>query len=327
MQWPTWHDAMDQALYGPDGFFRRERPADHFRTSVHASELFATALVRLAELCGARSVIDVGAGRGELLTALARLAPALGLVGVELASRPPDLPTPIEWLRQLPNGVTGSLVIANEWLDNIPIDVVEVDAAGRPRLVHVDPNTGEESLGRVAAGELASWLDTWWPLADAEPGRRAEIGLTRDAAWAGVVQRVRHGVLVAIDYTHHRDDRPPFGTLAAYQDGRTVRPVPDGSRDITAHVAVDACAAAGEAAGATTTVLTTQRRALRMLGVDARLPPRELATSDPPAYVQALGRTSEAAELLDGTGLGGFEWLIQSVGTDVPAELASSPRT
>ena len=48
--------------------------------------------------------------------------------------------------------------------------------------------------------------------------------------------------------------------------------VPDGSRDITAHVALDACAAAGEAAGAGETVLTTQRAALRELGLDARRP-------------------------------------------------------
>lgn len=34
---PTWKQAWDAALYGPDGFFRREAPAAHFRTSVHAS--------------------------------------------------------------------------------------------------------------------------------------------------------------------------------------------------------------------------------------------------------------------------------------------------
>ncbi len=41
---------MTEALYGPDGFFVREPgPAGHFRTSVHASPLFAGALVRLVE--------------------------------------------------------------------------------------------------------------------------------------------------------------------------------------------------------------------------------------------------------------------------------------
>ena len=40
---PTWKQAWDAALYGADGFFRRESPAAHFRTSVHASPLFAAA--------------------------------------------------------------------------------------------------------------------------------------------------------------------------------------------------------------------------------------------------------------------------------------------
>ena len=41
---PTWKAAWDDALYGAAGFFRRESPIAHFRTSVHASSLFARAL-------------------------------------------------------------------------------------------------------------------------------------------------------------------------------------------------------------------------------------------------------------------------------------------
>jgi SAM-dependent MidA family methyltransferase len=40
---------MERALYGPDGFFVRHAPAEHFRTSVTASPLFAAAIGRLAE--------------------------------------------------------------------------------------------------------------------------------------------------------------------------------------------------------------------------------------------------------------------------------------
>ncbi len=323
MAWPTWREAMEHALYGPHGFFRRERPADHFRTSVHASDLFASAIGRLAEQCGASTVIDIGAGSGELLRALAKQAPSVNLLGVELAARPPDLSPAIEWARELPHGVEQALIIANEWLDNVPVEVVEVGQDGRPLLVHVDPASGEETLGRPVAGEDADWLNTWWPLEGAEPGSRAEIGRSRDTAWAGVVARAKQAVLVAIDYSHRRADRPPYGTLSAYQDGRAVHPVPDGTRDITAHVALDSCAAAGEAAGASSTVLTTQQHALRTVGINAGLPPRELAASDPPAYVAALTRTSEAAELLDSAGLGGFEWLIQARGTDIPAALTA----
>ncbi|HEX5994743.1 MAG TPA: hypothetical protein VFY84_06340, partial [Jiangellales bacterium] len=80
MAWPTWRQAMEHALYGPDGFFRRERPSDHFRTSVHASELFAAAIGRLAEQCDVRTVVDVGSGSGELLVALAKHQPELDLL-------------------------------------------------------------------------------------------------------------------------------------------------------------------------------------------------------------------------------------------------------
>src|SRR5690606_26764082 len=44
-----WRAAAQDALYGPRGFYRRpgEGPAGHFRTSVHASPLFAGAVARL----------------------------------------------------------------------------------------------------------------------------------------------------------------------------------------------------------------------------------------------------------------------------------------
>jgi len=36
--WLSWRQAMQAALYGPAGFYARgERPAWHFRTSVHVS--------------------------------------------------------------------------------------------------------------------------------------------------------------------------------------------------------------------------------------------------------------------------------------------------
>jgi SAM-dependent MidA family methyltransferase len=94
--------------------------------------------------------------------------------------------------------------------------------------------------------------------------------------------------------------------------------VPDGSCDLTSHVALDASAAAGRDAGATTTVLTTQRTALHALGVRRSVPDHGLATSDPAAYLQGLSAAGEAAELTDPAGLGGFGWLIQTVGVELP---------
>jgi SAM-dependent MidA family methyltransferase len=198
---------------------------------------------------------------------------------------------------------------------------VEVAEDGSLRLVRVNPETGAERLAETVDTAGAAWLESWWPLAS--PGDRAELGCSRDEAWANAVGSLVAGLAVAIDYAHAKNARPPYGTLCGYRAGRVVAPVPDGSCDVTAHVALDACAAAGERAGATATVLTTQRAALRALDVKGSRPPYELARSDPQAYLQALQSASEAGELLDPGGLGGFGWLVQSVGDRrIPSALA-----
>ncbi|MEV5746238.1 SAM-dependent methyltransferase [Actinoallomurus sp. NPDC052308] len=323
-----WRAAMQQALYGPEGFYTRgERPAAHFRTSVHASHRFALALARLiVEVDTALGhparfdLVDVGAGCGELLAEIlpvTSLAGRLRPIAVEVAPRPEGLSGSIEWRAAPPDEITG-LVIANEWLDNVPIDVVELTDEG-PRLVVVDPRTGAEIPGPAPAPEDTEWLERWWPLR--EPGDRAEIGRHRCAAWASVLERLRGGLALAVDYAHERDHRPPYGTLTGYRDGRCVSPVPDGSCDITAHVALDACAEAGGRAGATATLLTTQRAALRALGLRGERPALDLARSDPRGYLQALRAAGEDAELIDPSGLGSFGWLVQTVGVDVPAVL------
>jgi SAM-dependent MidA family methyltransferase len=309
---PTWKQAWDAALYGPSGFFRREAPAAHFRTSVHASPLFAQALVRLARDAGLDTVVDIGAGRGELLTQVRAFDAGLDLLGVEVAARPAGLDPAIAWTAALPESVEG-LVVANEWLDDIPCHVVEVDEDGVPRVVHVDPVTGEETLGAALGhpsvpASLGAWVERWWPLSGAENGTRAEIGSTRDAAWADVVRRVSRGIAVAVDYGHTLDDRPPFGSIRSYRDGREVEVLPDGSRDVTAHVAMDAVA---DRVGGR---LHRQRDILGDLGVSGERPDLARATSDPQGYLTALGAATEAAELTAAGGLGDFWWLLSSTG-------------
>ena len=126
MPFVRWRDAWTEALYGADGFFVSQRPAQHFRTAAAASGLFAEAVARMVGDEGFDTVVDVGAGGGELLRGLRELAPGLTLVGVDLAPRPDDLPAGIAWHREIPAEFDG-LLIAHEWLDNIPCDVVELD--------------------------------------------------------------------------------------------------------------------------------------------------------------------------------------------------------
>ncbi|MEV7976183.1 SAM-dependent methyltransferase [Streptomyces sp. NPDC086519] len=319
-----WRAATEAALYGPGGFYRRpEGPAGHFRTSVHASRLFAEAVAEL--LCrldealgrpGTLDFVDMGAGRGELVSGVLAALPAdvaarVRAYAVELADRPPGLPDRITWLTELPRTVNG-LIFANEWLDNVPVEVAEVDTAGVARLVLVRPD-GTELLGERVSGADAQWLARWWPLST-EPGLRAEIGLPRDRAWASAVTSLQRGLAVAVDYAHTLATRPPFGTLTGFRDGRATAPVPDGTCDITAHVALDACTALDPALRLPEASLCTQRDALRALGLIGARPPLTLASTHPAGYVRALAIAGEAAELIAPGGLGDFLWLLQPVG-------------
>ena len=307
-----WLDAWTDALYGADGFFLREAPAAHFRTSVSASALFGTAVRRLAGLVDDAlghpdpfDVVDVGAGRGELLAGLGDVPPRWRLTGVDLAPDPGAGARGARtgWRARIPR-VTG-LLIANEWLDDVPL---EVTFDGRRVLVDDD---GTESLGGAASPESLDWTAAWWP-----QGRRVEVGLSRDRAWADAVAQVERRVAVAVDYGHvlggrgSRGDRRP--TLTGWRDGRPVHPVPDGQRDITAHVALDAVAAACGGR------LTSQHEALSALGIRSEPPPRELSTTDPRGYLARLAESSSAAELLDRRSLGSYGWVVTAVGTADP---------
>lgn len=329
--WPGWRKATQDALYGPGGFYRGpEGPAGHFRTSVHASPLYARAVALLLhhvdEALGhppALDFVDMGAGRGELTVGVLAALPSdvaarTRAYGVDLAERPAGLPDRVTWLAEPPARITG-LLFANEWLDNVPVEVAETDAAGVTRTVLVRPD-GTELPGPPVAGAEAGWLARWWPLEGAV-GLRGEIGLPRDEAWASAVSRLERGLAVAVDYVHTAAARPPFGTLTGFREGRETTPVPDGTCDITAHVAVDACARAGEEAVSEPSLVVSQRTALQALGISGVRPPLSLASTDPAAYVRALAHAGEGAELTAQGGLGDFGWLTQPVGMPNPFAL------
>jgi SAM-dependent MidA family methyltransferase len=306
MELPDWHEAWRAALYGPTGFFARgSRPADHFRTSPLVGPELAEAVVALldrVDLALGRpnplDFVDVGAGGGELAAQVLALGKRFGgrlrVRAVELVR--PALPAGVEWSSELPDQVTG-LVIAHEWLDSLPCRIVQMHGR-RVVEVHVAPD-GTESLGDPV---FSDWLDAWWPLS--VEGQRAEIGVTRDAAWADLVARVAAGAALAVDYGHFAGSRPFAGSLTGYRGGRQVPPVPDGSCDITAHVAFDAVAAVAPGE------LLTQREALAALGITAGPPAAGLAAQDPLGWLAASARAGRVAELRDPAGLGGFHWLL-----------------
>jgi SAM-dependent MidA family methyltransferase len=320
--------------------------------------VFAAGVARLLEEVDvglgrpeALDFVDMGAGGGELGSAVVAALPRevaarVRVHAVDVAPRPEGLDDRVTWSAEPPRGARG-LLFANEWLDNVPLDVAAPDPHGTPRYVEVDPETGEERLGEPLEPDDSAWLARWWPHPDdGEPGGangvpgavpespgdllvppadgpfawRAEIGRSRDEAWARAVDGMAAGLAVAADYGHTRPGRPRWGTLTGYRKGRQVAPIPDGSRDVTAHVAMDAVA---DIRGGT---LTTQREALRALGVSGTRPPLALAGQDPAGYVRALAAAGEAAELTARGGLGDFLWLTTAIDPQ-PAVPAPPPAT
>ena len=275
-------------------------------------EQLARAVLVLMDREGLETFVDMACGRGELLERVHRLRPHLLCLGVDIVERP-QLSERIGWLQspggqRLPDeldGLTDTLVFANEWLDVVPCPIAELDERGELREVLVKAATGQERLGDVVSGADRRWAERFWPVEGLEGGERVEIGKTRDLAWDDLVSRVGTGLAVAVDYGHTISSRPSAGTLTGFRQGRQVRPIPDGSCDLTAHVAMDSLAH---------DELTDQRTALRQLGVSGRLPPIEQARENPMAYLRGVSSASAAAALTARGGLGDFLWAFKNCG-------------
>lgn len=314
MVWQSWQAAWQEALYGSGGFYRQASgPAAHFATSAQGipggGALLARTVAALAGDAGCTRIVEVGAGRGELLREISVRAPALRLTGVDVVDRPARLPEEVGWLvgaggADLPvelHDLTGTLVLAHEWLDVVPCPIVEHDGAGW-RAVEVDDD-GSERLGAAIDGADLEWLQRNWPCAPMV-GSRAEVGATRDAAYRDLRSRLASGLFVVVDYGHLVADRPAAGSLTGYRDGEQCPPLPDGSTDITAHVAMDTLGAGR---------LVRQRELLDRLGLRPPHPPLDLAREDPPAYLAQLAARSCYAQLTAPGGLGDFWWAISTL--------------
>ena len=263
----TLTDAWEETLIGDRSFYRGPDgdPYRHFATDIAGSaEILPLIreLLAFADDCdgGPLTVIDVGSGAGGLLARLAMAGTNVRLIGIDLRPRPTGLDTAIEWITGDARVVAGEIrgirgvVVAHEFLDDIPCAAVEVDEDGRPRLIGVDASSRRLVVGEPLEdpADLA-WLDRWWPVT--RPFMRAEIGRSRDAAWALITGMLDGGAALVIDYGHTRPELLAGtwdgGTLVGYREGRVVTPVADGSCNLTAHVSIDSVAEAAPRAQST----------------------------------------------------------------------------
>ncbi len=312
-----WDHAWHQALYGPQGFYRRpEGPAGHFSTSVdgipHAPSVMASAVLALARRYDLETIVDLGAARGEFINEVKRIGPGMRYVGVDVVDRPRDLAQEIEWVvspggAELPrelSSLRGTLVFAHEWLDVVPTAVAQRDTSDRWRQQQVDLATGRTQLGGAVSSAQAQWLQRW-----AASARVAEVGLSRERALMDLVDRVEDGVVLAVDYGHGVGALPAGGTLTGYRSGHAVPPVPDGSMDLTAHVHLDALVEHVRRRGLS--VACHQQAAMLddVLGPPL-MPAYATARSQPAAYLTSLAEHGAHRILREPGGFGGFWWVM-----------------
>ena len=309
----SWFDAWVESAYGADGFWRLHSPDAHFRTAAASGPLIGQMLAALVDRHeGVGCVVDVGAGNGRLLEELAAIRPDLQLLGIDLRERPTGLPDQVGWAQDLWDvrygcWTTGEaaaaldrpepvMIICCEWLDDLPCPVVAQHTDGW-REVIINEAGLEQAGPRLESEELA-WADRWWP-----GGERAEIGVTRDRAWAELIRLVRKrgGCALMIDYGHTAERRPVSGSLGAYRDGRALEPAVGTGANLTAHVAVDAVRTAGEALGVTTT----------FCGLQSEVVPELLQVEAHPDPLVDLDRRSQYSALSSQYVWGSHWWLLQ----------------
>jgi SAM-dependent MidA family methyltransferase len=272
---------MELALYDPDaGYYRRATPGPgregDYITAPEMHPLFGATLARVvAEVWRAANspdrfaIVEYGAGSGalavSLLAALADEEEALARAAVyipielnehrlaEVRARLASADLAAALGSQPPP--SSGIAIANEYLDALPVHVVE-QHQGRLVEIHVGVSSERELIegrGDLSSPALAARLSTEG--IDLADGQRAEIclGLT---GWADdVACRLEQGVVLAIDYgaeaTELYGPTRPAGTLLAYAGHRAhANPfVSIGRQDLTAHVDMTAVAAALATAG------------------------------------------------------------------------------
>ena len=343
---------MEIALYGERGFYTGgggpgRRGAD-FLTSPEVGPLFGAVVAGALDAWWTGQgrpdpyvVVEAGAGRGTLAAAVVaaepECGPALRYVMVErsaaaraaaadlLAITPAAVALAGEGhghgpvvcaLDDLPAGPFSGAVIANELLDNLPVRILEMAPGGWCEVfVGFDDDTA--ALVEVIVPADAEAAERATALAPSAPfGARIPL---HDAAraWLGRAQRaIERGRIVTFDYgaatTAELAARPWSGWLRTYRGhGRGTHPLADaGEQDVTCEVAFDQLAP---------TTLTRQRDWLSTHGVgtlvdDARAVWDECAAIGDLVALKARSRVSEAAALMDASGLGDFlvaEWEIR----------------
>jgi len=322
----TFADYMEEALYGPGGFYTGTPIGSEgdFVTSPHVHPVFSRLVgIALEELWAALGrprpfrLVEMGAGDGtlasELVAGFARGGIDVEYTAVELGAEArerlaeitPHVATGLADVERLDPGV----LIANELLDNLPFRRVRRRGDA---LVEVRVGLDGDRLVEV---EVPGDVELAGTAPDLEDGTESVIPTGAFAFADGLAPALGRGYAVLIDYG---SNGPQAGEVHGYRGHRVVEDVlaDPGSTDVTAGVDLRALADRVEAAGLVSFGKVSQEAALLALGFEEWMRD-ELAHQ---GELLNAGKGSEAARtwggrhrarmLVDPSGLGRLRWLV-----------------
>ena len=306
---------MQRALYEPGlGYYAasHDRPTrkGDFLTAPELHPIFGMAVARQIDEMWQRlgqpaefTVREYGAGRGTLAAAL----------------RPSFRYEPVEFGDVRPTNPIVGAVLANEFLDALPVHRVIVEG-GRLRELFVGWSGDRfvESVGELSDDGLGAWFDDRHIVLS--EGQIAEVGLKGLDWLAEVAATLERGYVLIFDYG--------LGAAELYAPERargTIRAIRShhvgsdvlagvGRQDLTAHVDLDALEHGARSVGLDVLGRTTQAEFLVGCGLDELLQAeRDRAGED---WQAQLELRSTIGRLLDPRQLGGYAVMVLGRGVD-----------
>lgn len=319
---------MELALYGNGGFYSGQGSAGRrgdFITSAEVGPLFGTVIARaldawweeLGEPAGF-TVVEAGAGPGTLARSILAAAPRCLASGRYVAVEVSDVqrerhPDGVESRPTLPDAPFTGVILANELLDNLPFDLAVFDGRWREAWVAASGDRFVEVLRPLP--EHPAYLPETAPHGARAPLQRKAQEWLREAL--GLLER---GRILLFDYctatTAGAATSPWREWLRTYSNhergGHYL--VDPGSQDITVQVMLDQLDAVAEPE-----TIRSQAQFLQLWGIDEFVEEGrkawEAAAARPDlAAMKMRSRISEAAALLDPSGLGGFSAWTYRIG-------------
>lgn len=230
---------------------------------------------------------------------------------------------PVQWKTwsEIEDNSMVGCCFANELVDAFPVHQVRVEDGELKEVYVTETEAGlTEITGELSTPQLAQYfqemgVDLLAP--DYAKPYQTEVNLAAISWLETVAKKLQKGYLITIDYgysaTRYYNRERSRGTLQCYyQHRRHNNPYINlGQQDITAHVNFTALQHYGQQYGLETLGQTKQAMFLMALGLGEKL---NALSSGQFGVEQILQRRDALHQLMDPTGLGGFETLIQGKG-------------